>query len=1348
MSEGLVGDKRRQATASIRGYVYQAYQSILAWIRLGNDEVLFLEGAEDFDVHNADEVTATQVKDTAGSGTITLRSGDAVAAINNLWRHSQNNSDKAVSLRFLTTASPGREQGGEFGDIATGIECWSLAKRDDELPLEPLTSFLLSLELEPSLTDFLRASDDHAIRKELISRLDWDTGYKPIEGLVADINDRLVIFGDQRGINSYQSEKVLDTLLRKVADLLSSDAERRLIYADFIREFEGATMELVSREEAVTLRRALSHLAQLDQGATTSMLADLSIAPRVLGSPIPLIEGAAFRTDLVQEFIGILRRHRVLFLRGSTGLGKTSLAQLLVSTMEGEWAWAGFRGQDPRQIADHLKRAAFELKACGLPLQVVLDDLDLGLLAQFERKFLSLVFSIANQGGAVIVTGPTACPSDLLAKLWLPQDCDREVPYFNESDVRDVLVSHGFSDPEALVQWSRLIWLFTGGHPQLVHARIRNLRSKGWPPVREADLLQTEDLEQVRITARRRLTDEFPSPEAKYIAYRLSFIIGKFSRQTVLDLAQLSPPVALPGDEFDGLVGPWVETLGHNSYRVSPLLSGAGNQVLSKPEQTAVHEAIAFGFIKRRTMTSFEFGTALMHALLAKSDWALLLLAKGALDFDREISSAMSDTVFWFPAMALESGQYLSTNPAADFMLRLAQFRIAVAGRQADTALIIIDRVLELVEQIEPEEVATLSEGMAYGLFLNTFDVPIPPGRVIHMLARLMDLEESNDYLAEIAQNFRHDDTPNLGFTGLSPCQLLFTFEANRVSGIDDLDELLDALSMLNDRKQQGLLEVFENGDKQFAPLLIGASWWKDASRDALNIPQALATFRKAIRLGQAGSSPSLVRASYVAMAVIHDEYADAPDDALATLDEATEAFGTADAYLLKQRAMVLFHQQKYKEAAASYGLALAGDGLDNVESAYAGRTGALAAAYSDDWNAAERFFLMGASAAEKLTDLKTIVAGLKADAAFARWKQGCHADALRLYAEVLALLEDIPIDENLQTRHVHAAVRYCLGWIAMGRREMSETTLPAPRPGTCSNPEPHESLKDSLLIDVSAAWGLLENISTRFGVELDLPHQAEQESQRTLPLIVRVMDRMARYDDTLLDGTDLSRAVSIFIGMVEASISLNQAHATQSDRWAANDITPLPNGYWEDQSNRAGILLFLIAAGVLATCLYPDNPLPVDEWLDDMQSHNIAGPDVDHFFALLTGADRETDGSLEEAVLALHRIRNETLTLSELCVCHLWLLQALYPADKLGKPVGNALAKIVKAQWLKASENQRFALISPSLYAPMLKVKCEDTSRSGFSQVASILKTSTAATGVSLAPSGFAFLTQIENEE
>jgi hypothetical protein len=103
-------------------------------------------------------------------------------------------------------------------------------------------------------------------------------------------------------------------------------------------------MEMVSRVGAVSRRAATAQTAQLVQIANNPLLADLNIAPKVLGAPLCLMEGAASRTDLVNDLAGLPRRHRVLFLRGSTGLRKTSLAPLLVDKIGGGWVWAGFRG--------------------------------------------------------------------------------------------------------------------------------------------------------------------------------------------------------------------------------------------------------------------------------------------------------------------------------------------------------------------------------------------------------------------------------------------------------------------------------------------------------------------------------------------------------------------------------------------------------------------------------------------------------------------------------------------------------------------------------------------------------------------------------------------------------------------------------------------------------------------------------------------------------------------------------------------------------------------------------------------------------------------------------------------
>jgi hypothetical protein len=163
------------------------------------------------------------------------------------------------------------------------------------------------------------------------------------------------------------------------------------------------------------------------------------------------------------------------------------------------------------------------------------------------------------------------------------------------------------------------------------------------------------------------------------------------------------------------------------------------------------------------------------------------------------------------------------------------------------------------------------------------------------------------------------------------------------------------------------------------------------------------------------------------------------------------------------------------------------------------------------------------------------MAAGLKADAAFALWKQGRHTDALRLYSEVLELLEEIPVDEDLQARHVHATVRHSLAWIdtsITGTSESGPAELP---PGACSNPEPHEGLKDHSITEMSAIWGMLGNIDTRLGTGLDLMRQAEQKSNGALPLISRLGDRDARYE-SLWNGTNWPRAVSIVIGILESN--------------------------------------------------------------------------------------------------------------------------------------------------------------------------------------------------------------------
>ncbi|EBL1619269.1 hypothetical protein J3Y31_002427 [Salmonella enterica] len=162
-------DAKRDATDSIRGYVYQIYQSVLAWINLNESEILFLECAEDFDICSGQSVIGTQVKDL--SSNLTLRSPEIVETLNNFWSLQQNNPHHNVTLRFLTTASAADEKGAPFGKNQKGLEYWKKCQPNTE-QVEPLRSFLITLPLNPALMEFVKSATVDILYHKFINRIE------------------------------------------------------------------------------------------------------------------------------------------------------------------------------------------------------------------------------------------------------------------------------------------------------------------------------------------------------------------------------------------------------------------------------------------------------------------------------------------------------------------------------------------------------------------------------------------------------------------------------------------------------------------------------------------------------------------------------------------------------------------------------------------------------------------------------------------------------------------------------------------------------------------------------------------------------------------------------------------------------------------------------------------------------------------------------------------------------------------------------------------------------------------------------------------------------------------------
>ena len=141
--EPLPRTPQREALGAMGGYDYQIWRSIESWVMLADDEVLFLEGAEDIDRVSSSETTTVQVKRTEDG--VSLNSQNARDAIRNFWATAERSPTRQVKFVYLTTSSIAKERDARFGGLP-GIEAWGKAAFDPVMAEAVRQQLLASLE--------------------------------------------------------------------------------------------------------------------------------------------------------------------------------------------------------------------------------------------------------------------------------------------------------------------------------------------------------------------------------------------------------------------------------------------------------------------------------------------------------------------------------------------------------------------------------------------------------------------------------------------------------------------------------------------------------------------------------------------------------------------------------------------------------------------------------------------------------------------------------------------------------------------------------------------------------------------------------------------------------------------------------------------------------------------------------------------------------------------------------------------------------------------------------------------------------------------------------------------------
>lgn len=680
----LIETSPRQAFNLNKGLVYQIWKSVEAWTKLTEEQALFLEGVEDFDIVDSKTGTIVQTKATAAK--LTLRSDAIISALKSFWSIQGGNKD--IFFRLITTSIIGKEASNPFGNNK-GLDLWKTAarKNDSELAakirLFLLTDSLIKSTLHSTknhfqtLTfyEFLQNSTADEVLDKLIKKISWETDGDDSDYVKEDVRMFLYAHGDKLQVRPSDCEPALDRLFRIAAEIASKKKERILTRGDFLREFEQATSKNFTPSE-LSYMLNLNHNNFLETPPNADW--ELNIGRPNSNEDPQLFANIVGRECLIKQVSETLNHFKSVVIHGSTGMGKSTLAKLTITkVVDTNWLWIDLKCLTLEKFSQTLKSLAVRLINSTQKINLVLDNLDFSIsdLFKHENSIAVVTKAIKNLDGNLIITTNQKLPLRFTHKLNLAHECFFEIPYFNEEEIKEFCLKLGYAGTRINFV-SNVILHQTLGHPQLIHARLIKLSTNSWPQLSSEELLNKpiEVIEEQEVA--RQLLNDIPN-EDKELLYRLSIACNPFRKDHILAISQIEPKLPFASDSLVRLIGPWIEIINNEYFRLSPLLSDAAKSNWSKEELKVFRDQIINAILSCSNKSLIEAEEILLQALHTENKQAidLIVFKLNTISFDS--IKKMSEVFSWLALLGRSNGKKIfPKNLNTNLALRLLQFRI------------------------------------------------------------------------------------------------------------------------------------------------------------------------------------------------------------------------------------------------------------------------------------------------------------------------------------------------------------------------------------------------------------------------------------------------------------------------------------------------------------------------------------------------------------------------------------------------------------------------------------------------------------------------------------------------
>ena len=1329
-------DTAHQAVHALRGYAYQCLAAALEWVDISEYGRLYLEVAEDYAVLADYALRAIQVKDTKESGAVTLNSTSVRKAITAFVDLVEKNPEIDIDLHFMTTSKIGQEQIHTDRPAGkAGLTYWKEVAAGADV--KPLRAILECGKFGKTVSGYCEAREDTELRDSLIRKIHWNCGNPDFATLRKELESRLVVIGrDKFKLHSANARQLADRLLCQVlqTSIIVNPGSRVLTRADFYKLIDAETRESIPRDTYESLLQQASKFAssigeQESVGETGSVVhTDLFIN----GNTLPDLRKMIPRRNVEPLASIALKEHGTCVLVGGSGVGKSVVARRIAAQKSCDFFIVECR--DMKAVETQTRLNSVFSRIGGLPTStLILDDLNHLDDRNITLALGQVIESVQRRGRGLLVTCHRSPSPSTLSTVGLDQTCVVNCPYFTEEEVLELVDTYG-GDPDI---WGRMAYL--AGHlglPQLTHAFVDGISGRGWPIEEYSNImysgLSSEDIDTVRSSIRLSLVRDL-SESTRKLLYRLSLIVGHFKKSFALSIASISPEVPQAGECMDQLVGPWIEASGKDRYRISPLVSGIGREMLTMEKRKCIHKTITEEFFRQGKIDALDVDTITIHALAAEWDTGLALIADMVLSTDSGARGVLAEHAMLLRFFRTNYPIY-PNNQAVSTILRLAQFALAVATEEQSDVSGIVAALFNEIDTLPPSELKIISETHAFMQVNLTLGIANQVDNWVHILARSIRIVEQNEnvrgFVAGIEGVTAEDNSIFFG--------QIFGVGSSNLTSVKRLEIIIEQLDEINKRTRNLFLTPIDKGSSDYS-VFVNMPWVTEQYSENFDAVDAEARYARMAEKTLSWNIRSLTAQCWVARSIILNEFLNEKEKSLSVLEEAVELLGQ-DLILNRARASVHWHQGEHEIALEIYRSIAEYIGEDSsVERTFALREAAISAAKCSEWLLAEKWFLDGQQAAICLdsNEMFAMAIGLCADAAVAALRAGKPDRALAEFTKIIYSLASIEADDTIAAAYCHRVIRHAILWVSSYIEGTSVEVGGQPiklEPGTCSNPDPLPEIRELPLGHIDCAWYILAESEVSANIDVDICSSLNKRlTEGTIPqLELALRMKIIQRNISSLNATGFAEHFTKFIETT-VHCSKNIEHLTSAFDAVAptRENIPTLDSYTSvdpmiEQVAKEAVLGFGIHT-IMAD--QSEAFFELETALADYFGNFFPGKSV--FDYLNDGLLSLTGQDLVVAERIKNHLRNGYFAPREFYLVGLrffeWINQSRF-RDSLMLPLANWL----RSGWNRIVEQERFQIFNPLITVPPV-VECLENSRNDRSFVTELLLVSSDAAGVRL---------------